>query len=127
MGHLAEDMTRLREEIVSLHHGRQAFLQNVERNVAALRAGFRTEHLAMARAGKTERMAAVSNLKRAVATLRSGFADDLRGAERAWAGSSFASRAVPGRHPNRPTNPEHRARDEEARSPRMNYKRHATR
>jgi hypothetical protein len=127
MEHLTEDMTRLRGEIGSMRHARDSFRRNMERDVAAMREGFRTAHAEMARNSRAERMASVSSvrrsvrdLKRTVAGLRRGFVADIQGAHQAWLGGSFSGR---------PTfeEPRRRTAPAEKTGPQKNPKKHFSR
>lgn len=70
MGVLTESMTRLRDEILVLRHGRQTFRTELERSTKA--AQFR------------------------VSALRRALASDLAGAHRAWFGSTSGGRQITG-------------------------------
>jgi len=102
MGHLTDDMTRLSSEIGTLHRDRQTFLHNLQAGVSAMREEFCTAHAKMAKRTRGERRAFVSAIRRFVADLLTGFADDIQGAHRAWAGTSFASAGTTGAVLGRP-------------------------
>jgi hypothetical protein len=85
-------MTRLCEEIVALRRGRQAYVQDLARGVAGMKATFRQAHTEMAQKDRRSRAASLSDLKATVAGLRQAFALDLQGAHRAWFGPSAAER-----------------------------------
>src|SRR4030042_1690544 len=63
MGSLTDDMTRLCGEIVALRGLRQAFVQDLVRTVAQLKAGFRQAHEQMSRETREGRAKAVLDLK----------------------------------------------------------------
>jgi len=94
MGHLTEDMTRLREEIDSNHYARERGVAAIRAGVSEMLEGFHTAHAEMARNSQAERMASMSNLKRTVAGLRKGFVADIQGAHQAWLGGSFSGRPI---------------------------------
>jgi predicted flap endonuclease-1-like 5' DNA nuclease len=82
MGRLTEDMTRLSGEIGLLHSSREAFIDDLNRNmaemkahVAEIQAGFREAHDEMARRTRGDRMAFESELKANVAEMRGNFRD----------------------------------------------------
>ena len=93
MGFLADDMTRLCNEIVHLRGARGALVKTLahgadDRRQAMdeARSGFRGAFTEMTRKAKADCFACVSGIKRHVAGLRSGMASDLEGARKAWVG-----------------------------------------
>jgi hypothetical protein len=86
MGRLADDTTRLCDEIRSLHGGREASLRSLKDGVARLRASFHNEHAQMARKTKADRLAFVSGMRKEVSRLRNEFSTELAGAHKAWFG-----------------------------------------
>ena len=105
MGSLTDDMTRLCGEIVALRGLRQAFVQDLVRTVAQLKAGFRQAHEQMSRETREGRAKAVLDLKMSVAGLRQDNFLDLKGAHRAWFGSATGQGPKPAREPVRQTSP----------------------
>jgi hypothetical protein len=90
MGSLTDDMARLCGEIVGLRMLRQAFVQDLERSVAQLRASFRQAHEERTTQSRNQRVRALGDLKVSVAGLRQDNLLDLEGARRAWAGVGTA-------------------------------------
>ena len=106
MGHLTDDMTRLRGQItafikdlsinskglrpaVSKMRARFAAAHaEMARETKADRLAFVSKHAEMARETKADRLAFVSNLKRAVAGQLQEFRADIAGAHRAWFGKA---------------------------------------
>jgi hypothetical protein len=86
MGSLTDDMARLCGEIVGLRMLRRAFVQDLERSVAQLRASFRQAHEERTARSQAVRVQAIGDLKVSVAGLRQDNLLDLEGARRAWAG-----------------------------------------
>jgi hypothetical protein len=105
MGSLTDDMTRLCGEIVALRGLRQAFVQDLVRTVAQLKAGFRQAHEQMSRETREGRAKAVLDLKMSVAGLRQDNFLDLKGAHRAWFGPATSQGPKPAREPVRQTSP----------------------
>jgi hypothetical protein len=92
MGSLTDGMARLCGEIVGLRLLRQAFVQDLQRNVAQLRASFRQAHDERSGTERAERTQAIYDLKVSVAGLRQDNLLDLKGARRAWSGLAKKSR-----------------------------------
>lgn len=100
MGHLTDDMARLRAEINALKSSRYAFRNDLSRSinqlkeeVASMQNDFRRSHADMAKKSRSERLAfvvsvgrEVGELKRQVANHMKGVGDDIKGAHRAWWG-----------------------------------------
>lgn len=98
MGHLTDDMARLRAEINALKSSRCAFRNDLSRSinqlkeeVAGMQNDFRRSHSSMAKQSREERVAfvvavgrEVSELKRQVANQMKIVTDDIKGAHRAW-------------------------------------------
>jgi len=105
MGTLTESMTRLCGEIVALRGLRQAFVQDLVRTVAQLKAGFRQAHEQMSRETREGRAKAILDLKMSVAGLRQDNFLDLKGAHRAWFGPATSQGPKPAREPVRQTSP----------------------
>lgn len=87
MGRLADDTTRLCDEIRALRGGREASLRSLKGAVAGWRARFRNEHAQMARKTKADRLAFVSGMRKEVSGLRNEFSTELAGAHKAWFGN----------------------------------------
>lgn len=91
MGRLADDTTRLCDEIRSLRGsretsrgGREASLRSLKDGVARLRESFHNAHAQMARKTKADRLVSVSNVRKEVSRLRKELSSDLAGAHKAW-------------------------------------------
>jgi predicted flap endonuclease-1-like 5' DNA nuclease len=77
MGRLADDMTRLCDEIGALHSSREAFiLNNLKDGVAGMRSGFRNDHADMAGEMKEALAKFVSDLKTNVSEMMTRFNTD---------------------------------------------------
>jgi hypothetical protein len=87
MARIANDLTRLREEIRTLHGGRETLLRSLKDAVAGLRASFRNEHAQMARKTKADRLAFVSGMRKEVSRSRNEFSTELADAHKAWFGN----------------------------------------
>jgi len=105
MGSLTDDMTRLCGEIVALRGLRQAFVHDLVRTVAQLKAGFRQAHDQMSRETREGRAKAVLDLKMSVAGLRQDNFLDLKGAHRAWFGPATSPGPKAAREGVRQTSP----------------------
>jgi hypothetical protein len=104
MGSLTDDMARLCGEIVGLRMLRRAFVQDLGRSVAQLRASFRQAQEERTAKSRTQRVRALGDLKVSVAGLRQDNLLDLEGARRAWAGleTKKARPPRPAKAPPRP-------------------------
>jgi len=76
MAVLAEDMTRLRDEIETLRGTRSSFIRNLKRDVGEMKADFRKERMEMGRETRDDLKNHVLALKEEVADMKSDF---LRG------------------------------------------------
>ena len=102
MGRMTDDVTRLVGEIRASRDDRGRMMRDLrhstvemKRAVAAMQAGFHSDHADMARRQQRMLHGFVSGIKTRVAAFRKEFADDLGGARKAWAGA--AAMAMPGR------------------------------
>jgi len=93
LGNITNDMTRLRGEIDTLRGARGALMQELARGardlantVLVMRAGFDTDHTAMAKKTRKDRGSCVSGIKKQVSKMRKENAADLNGARKAWSG-----------------------------------------
>ena len=87
MGRLADDTTRLCDEIRALHGGRETLLRSLKGAVAGLRASFRNGHAQMARKTKADRLAFVSGMRKEVFRFRKELSTELADAHKAWFGN----------------------------------------
>ncbi len=92
---LAEDMTRLCGEIVTLRKGRGSLLNELvhgnrdrKQSMGEFTAEAHTARSRMARRTRNERMAFLHTLSHGVAAARREMRMDLAGARRAWAGKT---------------------------------------
>jgi len=118
MSTIAEDMTRLREEMHTLRGSRREFAEGMRDTVSEMRLGFREATAArakqskaersdfvsdlkqVAKQSKAERQASVLELKQEVGDMRRELAAELKGAHEAWSGQSAgASKADDGPRP----------------------------
>jgi uncharacterized protein YukE len=116
MGRFTEDMGRLRDEIESDRHARQAkvvetrqAISDLKDSVEALQADFREAHADMAQAGRADRHAflgqlgnAVANIQRQAVDLVEDFASERSAAARAWRGEATTQRSKPAHKPAKP-------------------------
>jgi hypothetical protein len=113
MGSLTDGMARLCGEIVGLRLLRRAFVQDLQRNVAQLRASFRQARDERSGTERAERAQAIYDLKVSVAGLRQDNLLDLKGAHRAWSGLAEKSRSPQNSKPQ----PQAESRPGEVRDP----------
>jgi hypothetical protein len=102
MNNIATDMSRLCGEIAALRDSRAALKRNLaeateglHEEVSCLLTGFGEARAEMSKQIKAELCEFVLQLKGQVTDLLKGVRDDLKGAHRAWAGASSASRQAP--------------------------------
>ena len=126
MGHLTEDMTRLREETNQGKSERGELITELGRDltelvasVASMRDDFMQARQEMAGQIKADQQAFISNLKRSVSGLKKSVArmrkenlKDISGAQAAWSGPGHAERraqekAKPRPESKRRKSPEH--------------------
>jgi len=94
---MAEDMTRLSNEIAGLREKRTAFMKGLRGSVAEMQEGFRAAHAEMAKRVKDEGAAFVSSLRETVAGLRDEFAAENAAAHLAWFGAGAVGHRAKGR------------------------------
>ena len=97
MGHIAQDLARLSNEIAGLREKRTAFMTELSNQVKGMREGFRTAHAEMAKRVKDEGAAFVSHLRETVGGLRHEFAAENAAAHLAWFGAGAVGHRAAGR------------------------------
>jgi hypothetical protein len=92
---LTDEMTRLRNTIVSMRNMRSAMMSELEQAnktrkhaVSDLCRHFHSARASMARRTKADRIAGLQNLKRVVNAHRQSMRSDLIGVRQVWAGKS---------------------------------------
>jgi regulator of replication initiation timing len=100
MGRLLEDMTRLSDEIQTLHDHFRAFRKelaesnkDLQMDVFEMRADLAAAQARAAESGREGRLGFMKNLRRTVGEQRREMRADLAGAHRAWAGPVTRSHA----------------------------------